>query len=273
MQIRLGCEMNFDFPKPTPMIVLLNVHYSRFGDLVSPDHLLTWPRVPIESYRDSFGNWCCRLVAPQGPFRLGTDATLRDNGLSDPVGLDAAQMAVEDLPSEALVYLLGSRYCETDRLSSEAWRLFEHTEPGWARVQAICDFVNQHITFGYEFSRPTRTAYEAYTEARGVCRDFAHLAVTFCRCMNIPTRYCTGYISDIGLPPPYATMDFAAWMEVYLGGRWWTFDPRNNAPRWGRVLIAQGRDAADVPLTHTFGPGNLVGFKVWTDEIVEQPLS
>ncbi|MBP7001206.1 transglutaminase family protein [Amaricoccus sp.] len=266
MRIRFGCEMRFDFPKPTPMIVLLNVHYSRFQDLEGPDHLTTDPAVPIESYRDSFGNWCCRLVAPAGPMRLGTSGFLRDSGLPDPIAPDAVQHAVEDLPADTLMYLLGSRYCETDRLSEDAWRLFEATPPGWARVQAICDFVNAHITFGYEFSRPTRTAWEAYTERRGVCRDFAHLAVAFCRCMNIPARYCTGYVSDIGLPPPYAEMDFAGWMEVYLGGRWRMFDPRNNAPRWGRVLIAQGRDAADVPLTHTFGPGELRGFKVWIDE-------
>lgn len=266
MRIRLGCEMIYDFPKPTPMIVLLNVHYTRFGDLERPDHLVTDPPVPIESYRDGFGNWCSRLVAPTGPFRLGTSAFLRDAGLPDPVAPDAIQHAVEDLPADTLQYLLGSRYCETDRLSEEAWRLFEATPPGWPRVQAICDFVNAHISFGYQHSRATRTAFEAYVERRGVCRDFAHLAIAFCRCMNIPARYCTGYISDIGLPPPYAEMDFAAWMEVYLGGRWRVFDPRNNAPRWGRVLIAQGRDAADVPLTHTFGPGALQGFKVWIDE-------
>ncbi len=174
---------------------------------------------------------------------------------------------MEDLPTDALLFLLGSRYCETDVLADEAWRLFGATPPGWSRVQAICDFVHNHIAFGYEHSRPTRTAVEAYTERRGVCRDYAHLAVTFCRCMNIPARYCTGYISDIGTPPPYSAGDFAAWMEVYLGGRWHVFDPRNNARRIGRVLIAQGRDAADVPLTHTFGPNTLTGFRVWTDEI------
>ena len=166
-----------------------------------------------------------------------------------------------------MLFLLGSRYCETDRLSDEAWRLFGTTPPGWARVQAICDFVHDHITFGYEHSRATRTATEAYTEQRGVCRDYAHLALAFCRCLNIPARYCTGYVSDIGLPPPYAPMDFAAWIEVFLGGRWHTFDPRNNDPRIGRILIARGRDAADVPLTLTFGPNTLVGFKVVTEEV------
>jgi transglutaminase-like putative cysteine protease len=259
--------MTYDLPAPTPMIVMLNVHYSRVGDLEHPDHLRTDPPVRIESYRDSFGNWCCRLVAPPGRFALGTDGVIRDGGAPDPVVPDAIEHAVEDLPSEALLFLLPSRYCETDRMMDEAWRIFGHLPRGWSRVQAICDFVHGHIDFGYAHSRPTRTAVEAYAERRGVCRDYAHLAVTFCRCLNIPARYCTGYVSDIGLPPPYEPMDFAAWMEVWIGGRWHAFDPRNNAPRIGRILIARGRDAADVPLTHTFGPNALAGFRVWTDEV------
>ncbi|NDV85897.1 transglutaminase family protein [Aurantimonas aggregata] len=266
MRIRLGCELAYQLPAPTPMIINLNVHYSRAGSLERPDHLVTTPAVPITSYRDSFGNWCNRLVAPAGDFVLGTDGVIHDQGLSDPVGLDAVQHEIEDLPSDTLQFLLGSRYCETDLLSNEAWRLFGHTTPGWGRAQAICDFVHNHVRFGYENSRATRTAAETYSEGVGVCRDYTHLAVTFCRAMNIPTRYCTGYISDIGLPPPYASMDFAAWMECYLGGQWWTFDARNNAQRFGRVLIAQGRDAADVPLTHTFGQNTLTGFKVWIGE-------
>jgi transglutaminase-like putative cysteine protease len=249
------------------MIVMLNVHYSVVANLERPDYLISNPQVPIESYRDSFGNWCCRLVAPAGRFTLSADSVIRNSGAADPVCWNAIQHPVEQLPAETLLFLLPSRYCETDCLSDEAWRLFSGTMPGWARVQAICDFVHNHITFGYEHSRPTRTAAEAYAERRGVCRDFAHLAVTFCRCMNIPARYCTGYISDIGEPPPYSAMDFAAWMEVYLGGQWHVFDPRNNVPRIGRILIAQGRDAADVPLTHTFGPNTLVGFLVRTDEM------
>jgi transglutaminase-like putative cysteine protease len=160
-----------------------------------------------------------------------------------------------------------SRYCETDRLSEVAWRLFEKSPPGWGRIQAICDFVHRHIAFGYEHARPTMTSWEVFNEGKGVCRDFAHLAISFCRCMNIPARYCTGYLGDIGVPPPYGPMDFAGWFEAYLGGRWYTFDPRNNMPRIGRVLIAQGRDATDVPITHTFGPSTLVSFKVWTDEV------
>jgi transglutaminase-like putative cysteine protease len=266
MRIRVGSELHFEFPRATPMIVMLNVHFSRFSDLEAPDALMAIPSVPIEGYRDSFGNWCNRLVAPAGHFSLGTSAIIRDTGVADPAALDALQHQVQHLPADTLQFLLGSRYCETDRLSDEAWRLFGHTPLGWPRVQAICDFVHDHIVFGYEHSRPTRTAYESYVERRGVCRDFAHLAVAFCRCLNIPTRYCTGYITDIGLPPPYAPMDFSAWMEVYLGGRWHAFDPRNNAPRIGRILIAHGRDAADVPLTHSFGPNSLSGFRVWADE-------
>lgn len=266
LRIHIGCQLKFALPQSTPMIVMLNAHFSRFSDLEYPDRLMTVPAVPVEGYRDSFGNWCSRLVAPMGEFSLGIDAIVRDPGASDPIDLSALQHEVQHLPTETLLFLLGSRYCETDRLSDDAWRLFGRTPLGWSRVQAVCDFVHNHLTFGYEHSRATRTAFEAYTERRGVCRDFAHLAIAFCRCLNIPARYCTGYITDIGLPPPYPPMDFAAWMEVYLGGRWHAFDPRNNAPRIGRVLIAYGRDAADVPLTHMFGPGTLSGFRVWAEE-------
>ena len=237
-----------------------------------PDHLITDPAVPVSPYRDGFGNWCSRIVAPR---RAGTAFGRRHRasttGLPDVVAPTAPQQAVEDLPDETLVFLLGSRYCETDRLSDIAWGLFGNTPPGWARVQAICDFVHNHITFGYRACarRPRRRGTPTTSEA-GVCRDYAHLAVAFCRCMNIPARYCTGYLGDIGVPPPYAEMDFGAWFEAYLGGRWYTFDPRNNTPRIGRVLIARGRDAADVPITHTFGANTLVSFKVWTDEVKEQ---
>lgn len=267
MRLKLGCRISYVLPQPTPMIALLNVHFSRFGDLDRPDYLVTSPSVPIGSYRDAFGNWCSRLVAPAGPFELSTDGVFRDGGAADPVELDAAQHAIEDLPYETIPFLLGSRYCDTDLLLAEAWRLFAHTPPGWRRAQAICDFVHDRIVFGYHHARSTRTAFEAYQEQVGVCRDFTHLAIAFCRCMNIPARYCTGYLSEIGQPEPWPAGDFAAWMEVYLGGAWHTFDPRNNQPRVGRILIARGRDAADVPLTYTFGPNELTGFEVWTDPI------
>ncbi|MGZ3409694.1 MAG: transglutaminase-like domain-containing protein [Xanthobacteraceae bacterium] len=266
MRILVGCEMTYDLPQVTPMITILNVHSSRVSDLESPDHLLTTPSVPITGYRDTFGNWCNRLVAPSGRFGLKTHTVVRDEGLWDTIDLSAQQIEVQNLPSDTLLYLLGSRYCETDRLSDEAWKLFEKTPSGTARVQAVCDYVHNHISFGYQYSRPTRTAAEANEERRGVCRDFAHLAIAFCRCLNIPARYCTGYVSDIGLPPPHAPGDFAAWIEVFLGGRWHLFDPRNNDPRIGRILVAYGRDAADVPLTLTFGVNTLVDFRVITEE-------
>lgn len=266
-KLHIGCTLSYQLEQPTPMIVLLNVHHSRASDLVTPDLLKTTPSVAIGSYRDSFGNWCARLVAPAGHFQLGTDGVIRDDGKSDPVLFEAAQHPIEHLAPDALTFLLPSRYCESDLMFDLAWSLFGGTQPGWSRVQAICDHVHQTIKFGYEHSRPTRTAVETHTEGRGVCRDFAHLAIAFCRAMNVPARYCTGYVSDIGRPPPYAAMDFAAWIEVYLGGQWWVFDPRNNDIRFGRVLIAQGRDAADVPLTHSFGPNILTDFRVRIDPI------
>lgn len=270
MLIRVGCRLQLDLPQPTPLIAMLSVHHGRHGDLVRADDLMTSPGVPFAGYRDGFGNWCTRLVAPAGTFVLSTDGVFRDTGQPDPVAPAARQHAVQDLPDETLVYLLGSRYCDTDLLSDEAWRRFGQTAPGWARVQAVCDFVYGHLSFGYHHARATRTAAQALAEGHGVCRDYAHLAVALCRCLNIPARYCTGYISDIGEPPPYDPMDFAAWMEVYLDGRWWVFDPRNNTPRIGRILVARGRDAADVPLTQTFGTHVMTGFEVWTAEAVAE---
>ncbi|MDE1148708.1 MAG: transglutaminase family protein [Azospirillaceae bacterium] len=263
--------MTYELPQPTPMVLMLTVHASRTNDLEQPDRLVTTPPVPLTGYHDSYGNWCTRLTAPAGAFSIRVDAVVRDQGTWEAPALGAQQAAVEALSPETLVFLLGSRYCETDRLSETAWQLFGQTPPGWARVQAVCDFVHTHITFGYEHSRPTRTAAEAFQEKRGVCRDYAHLALTFCRCLNIPARYCTGYISDIGLPPPYAPQDYAAWIEVFLDGRWHTFDPRNNAPRIGRILVARGRDAADVPLTLTFGPNTLKSFQVTAEELALAP--
>jgi len=267
MKIRVGYELIYDCPQPTPMILTLHIHFTRVSDIVVPDHLTTTPSVPITAYRDGFGNWCSRIVAPKGSIRIAADGVVRDSGEADIVAPSAQQHPVQDLPEETLVFLLGSRYCETDKLSQTAWDLFGESPPGWRRVQAICDYVHRHIAFGYQHARSTRTAWEAYQERLGVCRDYAHLAIAFCRCMNIPARYCTGYLGDIGIPPPYGPMDFAGWFEVYLGGRWYTFDARNNVPRIGRVLIARGRDAADVAISSTFGPNTLASFKVWTDEV------
>ena len=248
------------------MIFNLNVHFTRVSDLVGRDDLVFDPPVPVDAYRDGFGNWCTRIVAPEGRMRVTANAVVNDTGLPDIIVPEAQQIPVSELPVDTLVYLLGSRYCETDRLSETAWGLFEHAPTGWGRVQAICDYVHQHVTFGYEYARVTQTALDTLNNRTGVCRDFNHLAVAFCRCMNIPARYCTGYLGEIGMPPPYGPMDFAAWFEVFLGGRWHTFDARNNIPRIGRVLIARGRDAADVALSNTFGNNTLTSFKVWTDE-------
>ena len=268
MKLQAGFELIYKFWKPTPIIAMLNVHHTRVSDLIVPDRLITDPMIPMSGYRDEFGNWCKRGLAPAGRLRLTTDCVIRDNGL-DEVDSTAWQDSVEDLPRETLKYLLGSRYCETDTLSQTAWQLFGHTMPGYQRVQAICDFVHNHIWFNYQNARSTRTATEAFTEKTGVCRDYAHLAITFCRCMNIPARYCTGYLGDVGTPPPYPVGDFAAWFEVWIGGKWYTFDPRNNVPRMSRILMARGRDACDVAMITTFGPGDLQSFKVWNDEIPE----
>ena len=269
MLIRYGYEIAVTCAQPTPLICMMSVQAERLQDLVAPEAATTTPFVPLSTYHDGYGNLCRRLVAPVGDLTLWGDATIRDSGELDPVVPDAAQSPVEALPNEVLVFLLGSRYCETDRLSQTAWILFGHLPPGWSRVQAICDFVHGRLTFDYQQASATRSAFEAYNERVGVCRDFAHLAVALCRCMNIPTRYVNGHLGDIGVPV-VDPMDFSAWIEVYLGGAWRTFDPRNNKPRIGRIAIARGRDAADVPMIMSFGPHLLKSFRVWTYEVSDQ---
>ncbi len=268
MRIRAGFQITYDCPAPVPMMLILSVHPSRRDDLETPDWLQTNPQVDVRQYLDGFGNICSRVLAPQGRFEMISDFVIRDSGLVDDYAPEALQIAAYNLPDETLVYLLGSRYCETDRLSELAWSLFGATPLGWARVQAICDYVHNHIVFDYNSARPTKSAYEAYNEGRGVCRDYAHLAIAFCRCMNIPARYCTGYLGDIGVPV-VGVMDFSAWFEVYLGDRWYAFDARNNIPRIGRVLIARGRDATDVPIANTFGVATLTGFTVISVDLPE----
>ncbi len=267
MRIRVGFELAYELPKPTPFILTLGVHQSRAADIVTDGPLVTTPSVPYQAYRDSYGNDCIRLVAPAGRIVMTANSVVRDSGQHEPVVVTAGQHPVETLPAETLLFLLGSRYCETEQLSDMAWARFSGTAPGWPRVQAICDFVHSHLVFGYAHARPSKTALQAFEEGTGVCRDYAHLAVALCRCMNIPARYCTGYLGDIGMPPPYGPMDFAGWFEAYLGGQWYTFDARNNEPRIGRVLIARGRDAADVAISTAFGQNTLSGFKVWTDQV------
>jgi transglutaminase-like putative cysteine protease len=265
--IRLGYDIQFYIPTSVPIVAMLHVHPSRAGDLREPDQLQTEPQVPIEHYTDSFGNVCSRFVAPPGPFRIHNLTLIEDSGVPDVADPDAALAPVGNLPPEVLQYLLASRYCEVDLLSNTAVELFGHTRPGWSRVQAVCDWVCQKVTFGYEFARPTRTALDVYTERVGVCRDFQHLAVAFCRALNIPARYATAYLGDIGVPLSPSPMDFSAFFQAYLGGKWWAFDARFNTPRIGRVLIAAGRDAADVAITTSFGSAPLRSFTVVTDEV------
>ena len=266
MLIRYGYEITVDCAQPTAMICMMSVQAERLQDLTAPEAATATPYVPMQTYHDSYGNLCRRLVAPAGELTLWGDATIQDPGHHDPVYADAQESPVAALPNEVLLFLLGSRYCETDRLSQTAWDMFGHLAPGWSRVQAICDFVHGHIAFDYQKARATRSAFEAFEERVGVCRDYAHLAVALCRCMNIPARYVNGHLGDIGVPV-VDPMDFSAWIEVYLGGRWMTFDPRNNVPRIGRIVIARGRDAADVPMITTFGPHILKTFRIWTYEV------
>jgi transglutaminase-like putative cysteine protease len=266
MLIRVGYDITFDLAAPTPFTFLLYVLPSKAGDLRGPDEITVEPAVPVTDFIDAFGNRCARLVAPAGLLRVKNETFVEDNGLPCPTRLDAIQHAVEDLPNECLQFLLPSRYCEVDRLSDVAWTLFGETESGWPRVQAICDWVFQNIEFGYKYASPTKTAYDVYHERKGVCRDFTHLAVTFCRAMNIPARYATGYLGDIGVPYESA-MDFSACFQAYLGGEWHIFDPRHNVPRIGWILMATGRDAADCAITTSFGPHILQSFLVIADEV------
>ncbi|MGB5181914.1 MAG: transglutaminase family protein [Xanthobacteraceae bacterium] len=272
MRIQAGYEISYDCAQPTPMLLMLSVHPSRIADLITPDRLRLDPAIPANSYHDGFGNTCHVIYAPTGRLTVSTDFVIRDNGRPDEVAPDAVQHSLEQLPVETLVYLLGSRYCETDRFTQIAWSTFGNTPKGWPLVQAICDYVHNYLKFGYEQASPTKTAWDAHSERRGVCRDFAHLAITLCRCMNVPARYCTGYLGDIGVPPDDSPMDFSAWFEAYLGGRWYTFDARHNMPRIGRILMARGRDATDVAIVTSFGPCTLASFKVMTEEVASDAL-
>ena len=266
MLIRIGYEIAFESSVSVPMMVMLYTHPSRANNLKHPEIVRTDPEVDIQEYTDSFGNRCGRLVAPIGQLRIWSHSLIEDTGQPDSVNWNAQQIPVPDLPAETLQYLLSSRYCEVDQLSDIAWNLFGQTPQGWERVQAVCDWVHANIRYGYEYARSTKTAYDVYKEGTGVCRDFTHLALTFCRCLNIPARYASGYLGDIGVAPLPTPMDFHAWFEVYLDGQWYTFDARHNVPRVGRVLMSRGRDAVDVALTTSFGPNKLVKFNVWANE-------
>jgi transglutaminase-like putative cysteine protease len=267
VQIRAGYDIAFQCLQDTPMILMLSIHPSRAKDLLSPHQIQFSHDVQAHDYLDMFGNTCTRIVAPPGLIEIKNDFLIADSGLPDFAPPSGPLQPVGELPDDVMVFLLGSRYCDTQKLSDLAWSLFGHITDGAARVQAIVDYVHQRIEFGYHHARNDRTAFEGHEERIGVCRDFAHLAVTLCRCMNIPARYCTGYLGDIGVPIDPAPMDFSAWFEVYLGGQWYTFDARHNHPRIGRIVMARGRDAADVALSTNFGPTPLVRFTVVTEQV------
>ena len=269
MLIRTGFDIVFEYRAPTPVLAMLYPHPSLQASVRGGEMLVVDPQVRIDDYADTFGNRCARLMAKAGRMRFRSDCLVEASGEPDRQARDAKAHEIYELPDDALRFLLPSRYCEVDRMLDIAWQLFGNTAPGWARVQAVCDFVHEHIHFDYLQARSTRTAYDAYQERVGVCRDFTHLAVALCRCLNIPARYCTGYLGDIGVPPSDDPMDFSAWFDVYLGGEWHTFDARNNTPRIGRILMARGRDAADVALLTSFGPSRLVQFTVRTEDVVE----
>ena len=267
MRIRAGYEIAYDCPSPTPMLLVLSVRPERLIDLATPQTMAVTPDVPVHAYTDQFGNICHRLLAPAGRITFASDFIINDTGAPDDLAPDAVQHPIEELPDDTLMFLLGSRYCETDYLMDTAWSLFGHIIGGGARVQAIVDYAHDRIEFGYHHARIDRTAHGAHVDQKGVCRDFAHLAITLCRCMNIPARYCTGYLGDIGVEPVDAAMDFSAWFQAYIGGRWVTSDARHARPRIGRILQAYGRDATDVAITTSFGSTRLAGFKVITEEL------
>jgi transglutaminase-like putative cysteine protease len=268
MLIRIGYDISLCLSSSTPVIFVLRVHRSRSSDLLRPENFQIEPELPLEEYVDQFGNLCGRVNAPGGVVRFLSEAILRDPGQLDTYAPEASLHDLCELPLETLAFVLPSRYCEVDsELLDFAWQTFGTSPAGWARVQSICDFVHGHLRFDYMRARASRTALEAFHERVGVCRDFTHLAITLCRCMNIPARYATGYLGDIGIPPAPYPMDFSAWFEAYIGGHWHTFDPRHNCRRIGRVLIGRGRDAADVPITMVFGRSSLENFRVITEEV------
>ena len=273
MLIRLGYDIVFDIPVAVPFVALLKVHPSRVNDLHTPDELKVSSATHFECYSDNFGNNCCRFLARPGKLRLTNSTTIRDTGEPDSVAPWAREIPIHHLPNDVLPYLLNSRYCEVDRMSNIAAQLFGGIAPGWNRVQAVCTWVHERVTFGYRHANPQKTAFDVYVDGLGVCRDFQHLAITMCRALNIPARYATGYLGDIGVPAAPEPMDFSAWFEVYLEGRWWTFDARHNKPRIGRVLMAVGRDASDVAITTSFGTANLLQFTVITEEVAKHVMA
>jgi transglutaminase-like putative cysteine protease len=267
MLIHIGYELVFDLQAPVSILLMLYTHPEQAHLLRRPEKLTVDPQIPVHEFTDWFGNHAARVHAPAGKLRLHYDNVIEDSGEHEPKIESARLHPVDELPDECLQFLLASRYCEVDRMMQMAWDLFGKTPPTWERVQAVMDWVHGNTTFGYQFARPTKTAFDMCSEKQGVCRDFMHLAITLLRALNIPARYATGYLGDIGVPIAPFPMDFSAWFEVYLGNRWYTLDARHNEPRIGRVLQARGRDAVDVALTTSFGAARLDKFTVWTDEL------
>jgi transglutaminase-like putative cysteine protease len=266
--IQGGYDIAFEFKAETPMLLQVHLRPELRANLQAPEQFSLNPAVRYRTYTDDFGNLCTRLVAPVGTLTLSNRFVIRDSGVQDTMPWGARQAEVDDLPDDVLLYLLGSRYCDTDKLATLAWKVFGNVEPGYTRVKAIMDYAHDRIKFGYGFARADRTASEGHAERKGVCRDYAHLAITLCRCMNVPARYCTGYLGDIGVPLDPAPMDFSAWFEVYLDGTWHTMDARHNAPRIGRLLMARGRDATDAAISTAFGNAELKRFDIITSELV-----
>lgn len=271
MLIRAGYSVSFTCGAPTPLLLLLRVRAERVNDLVHPENFQVFPAVPFRIYFDRFGNTCTRLVAPPGQISFTNEFLIQDSGQPERQPVGARQNAIDEMPDDVLMFLMGSRYCDTQRLLSIAWDLFGDIPEGWARVEAILNYTHNRLTFGYGFARDSRTASEAFEEGVGVCRDFAHLAITLCRCMNIPARYCTGYLGDIGVPRDPAPMDFSAWFEVFLDGTWHAVDARHNTPRIGRIVMARGLDATDAAISIAFGSALLTQFSVITEEAEVQP--
>jgi transglutaminase-like putative cysteine protease len=265
--IRAGYNIAFHCTAETPLLLMLHIRPERHADLREPEKLVLDPETPHRMYTDDFGNICTRLVARVGRLSLSNRFLIADSGLPDRMPEGAIQHPVDELPNDVILYLLGSRYCDTQRLMEAAWAQFGNTAPGWPRVQAILQYAHDRIEFGYKHARSDRTAFDAHEEGLGVCRDYAHLGIALCRCMNIPARYCTGYLGDIGVPYDPNPMDFSAWFEVYLGGAWHTVDARHNHPRIGRIPMAVGRDATDAAISMAFGIAELVEFKVVTEEV------
>ena len=267
MKIRGGFNLAFESNDYTPLVMMVHIRPERQIDLIEPEHLTLFPETTYENYQDSFGNVCTRLIAPPGRFSLWNRFLIADSGELEKLPLFERQYQVNELPTDVLIYLLGSRYCDTQKLNTLAWSAFGAYQEGWPRVQAILKYTHDRIQFSYSSARADRTAWDAHEERLGVCRDYTHLAITLCRCLNIPARYCTGYLGDIGVPPDPNPMDFSAWFEVYLGGAWYPMDARHNEPRIGRILMARGRDAVDTAISTAFGVASLSEFVVFTEEV------